>query len=72
MHECFLVHYSLMMVAVCYQNVRKQVSQLASAYELSRCSRGLYLVDFAFLNSLLLAIVPYIFIDSQFSQVNFC
>ena len=26
-----------MMVAVCYRNVRKQVSKLASAYKLSRC-----------------------------------
>ena len=46
MHECFLVHYSLMMVAVCYRNVGKQVSQLASAYELSRCQK--YLATQAF------------------------
>ena len=46
MHECFLVHYSLMMVAVCYRNVGKQVPQLASAYELSRCQK--YLATQAF------------------------
>ena len=33
MHECSTCHYSLMKVAVCYQNVGEQLSILASVYE---------------------------------------
>ena len=33
MHECSTCRYSLMKVAVCYQNVGEQLSILASVYE---------------------------------------